>query len=76
YPNPNNGAFTVKLSGSLERKITIRIYDLRGRTIYNKTHQNVGDFTAEIQLNQAQSGMYLLNISDGVRKETKKLVIK
>ncbi|MGZ0015578.1 reprolysin-like metallopeptidase [Yeosuana sp. AK3] len=76
YPNPNNGAFTVKLSGSLERKITIRVYDLRGRSIYNKTHLNVGDFSDEIQLNQVQSGMYLLNISDGVRKETKKLIIE
>lgn len=76
YPNPNNGAFMVQLNGSLERRITIRVYDLRGRIIYSKTHQNVGDFKAEIQLNHVTSGMYVLNISDGLRKTTKKLIIE
>ena len=75
FPNPNKGAFTIQLNGSLERQITIAVYDIRGRNIFNKSFQNVGDFKQEIQLSNVQSGMYILNVNDGLRKTSKKLII-
>jgi hypothetical protein len=75
FPNPNAGKFTVKLNGSLERHINIAVYDVRGRNMFNKIYDNVGDFNQEIQLNNAQSGMYILQVSDGLRKSTKKIIV-
>jgi hypothetical protein len=76
FPNPNNGTFTIQLNGSLERNINIVLYDIRGRNIFNKSFQNVGDFNQDIHLSHVQSGMYILNVSDGLRKTTKKLIIE
>ena len=76
YPNPNNGTFTITLNGSVERKIDISVYDLRGRIIYKKSYPNVGDFNTDIKLNHVQSGMYILNVSDGVKQSTKKIIIE
>ncbi|MDO7173464.1 reprolysin-like metallopeptidase [Mariniflexile sp. AS56] len=76
YPNPNNGKFIIKLNGSLERAVNTSVYDMRGRRIYENEFPNGGDFRQELQLNNIQSGMYLLIVSDGLRKSTKKIIIE
>ncbi|WP_445736395.1 reprolysin-like metallopeptidase [Mariniflexile sp.] len=76
YPNPNSGTFTVQLNGSLDRGISAAVFDIRGRIIYKKDFEGVGDFRQELQLNTVQSGMYLLIVSDGVKKSTKKILIE
>jgi hypothetical protein len=76
YPNPNKGEFTVKLNGALSRNINIEVYDIRGRAIYKNRFKDTGDFNETINLNNAQAGLYILNVDDGVRKSTKKIVIE
>lgn len=78
YPNANNGKFNVKLNGSLSRDITIEVFDVRGQFIYENTLEGTGDFNESIDLNNVnvQSGMYILNVSDGVRKSAKKIIVK
>ncbi len=75
YPNPNNGSFSVEannLTGSYE----LKVYDMRGRKIYQ--HQpvlNGGNWVENIQL-QAQTGMYLIELSGNGTKTVKKFMIK
>ncbi|WP_406685153.1 GEVED domain-containing protein [Seonamhaeicola sp. MEBiC1930] len=76
YPNPNEGEFTIKLDGSLTRSIFLEFFDARGRLLFSDSFNATGDFNEEIKLNFLQSGMYILNISDGLRKSTKKVIIK
>ncbi|MEN3323614.1 M12 family metallo-peptidase [Mariniflexile soesokkakense] len=76
FPNPNNGRFVIQLNGSLERAINVAVFDIRGRNIYKNVFPNVGDFKQELQLSNVQSGMYILIVSDGLRKSTKKIVIE
>ena len=76
FPNPNNGRFTITLQGSLERKIDVSLYDLRGRIIYKKSYPNAGDLYKDIKLNYVPSGMYILNVSDGLKQSTKKIIIE
>ena len=76
FPNPNNGAFTVILNNASGDLINVEIFDLRGRAIFRKTYRNKGAFKETLQLNQAQSGMYLLHVSDGLKRSTKKIVIE
>ncbi len=76
YPNPNNGTFSVQLNGSLERSIKFEVFDIGGRYMHNKSYDNVGDFNEEIRLRNIRPGVYLLVVSDGKRKTTKKIVIR
>ncbi|GAA4939869.1 zinc-dependent metalloprotease family protein [Algibacter agarivorans] len=76
YPNPNKGEFTIKLNGSKLRDIQTKIYDTSGRLISKNTYGATGDFKERINLNNIQSGLYLLIVCDGLRQSTKKIVIE
>ena len=75
YPNPNNGQFTIKLKSNSGNDINVEVFDIRGRSILNQSYRNTGDFNQTISLDNAQSGMYLLNINDGDKKLTKKIIV-
>ena len=75
YPNPNNGSFNVGFNPTSGEAISIDVYDMRGRLIYNKIYSSVSRFEEVVQLNNAQSGVYMLMISDGSRKVTKKIIV-
>lgn len=76
FPNPNTGEFTVNLNSSSTNDITIDVFDIRGRRIYNNTYSNSADFSEVVRLNNVQSGMYLVTVSDGDKKATKKIVVE
>lgn len=76
FPNPNKGEFTIKLSTLEAKKIAIKVYDLRGRIIYEKTYNETSNFNEKLNLNTLKSGMYILNVSDGLRKTTKKILVE
>jgi subtilisin-like proprotein convertase family protein len=76
YPNPNNGSFNIKMDNLISDKVSIVVYDMRGRTIFNKDYKSQASFNQNIQLDTIQSGVYLLNVIDGDRKETKRIVIQ
>ena len=75
YPNPNNGEFNIKLKSRSNQDINVEVFDIRGRSVLNKTYTNNGDFNQSINLSDVQSGMYLINVNDGERKATKKIII-
>lgn len=76
YPNPNNGNFTVQFDSKSSNEIKIGVHDLRGRQIFSKSYQNSGVFNQNLELNNVQSGVYLVTVQDGDRKEVKKIVIQ
>lgn len=74
YPNPNNGKFTIQL-GNAVGDVTIEVYDLRGRRIYEKkTASGGGMFTDLIMLN-AEKGVYLVNVANEGRQYSNKIII-
>ena len=75
FPNPNKGNFNIVFVPETNLNITVVISDVRGRVLYNKTFPNSIVFRQNIQLNDTQSGLYVLSISDGtVLKKTKILI--
>ncbi|WP_299394685.1 reprolysin-like metallopeptidase [uncultured Gelidibacter sp.] len=76
FPNPNKGEFTVKLQSTSGEDITIDVYDIRGRKVFENRFNNVPNFREVIRLDNAQSGMYLITISDGLRAVTKKILVQ
>ena len=75
FPNPNNGSFTVGFNPKSGQNISVQVYDIRGRLMYTNTYNSVNRFEEVINLNNAQSGVYLLQISDGPQRVTKKIIV-
>ena len=76
YPNPNSGNFNIQFNSNSGNEIKINVHDIRGREIFNKSYDNNGFFNENLQLNNAQSGIYLVTVQDGSRKEVKKIVVQ
>ncbi len=76
YPNPSNGNFSVRFADATSDDVKILVHDMRGREIYQKQFAGGGIFNQEIQLNTAQSGIYLLSVTNGDRKEVKRIVVE
>jgi hypothetical protein len=75
-PNPNNGEFTLRFFNPIERNITAKIFDLNGRIIGKHELNANGRTEKTIKLRGPQPGIYLLQISNGDTKTTKKLIVK
>ncbi len=75
FPNPNNGSFTVKFN-NLNSMVGIKVLDIRGRSIYNKSYTSTVTFNEDINLKGVQSGIYLLKITDGSKTVNKKIVLE
>lgn len=77
YPNPAKGNFNVKFNNELGDDVVIRVLDLAGRTIYLQKYRNTPSlFMENIVLNRIASGMYLVQIQNGKKQTTKKLIIE
>lgn len=74
YPNPNNGDFNVQFNSTSTEEINLSVFDIRGREIYSNAYANNGFFNESIQLNNLQSGVYLVKVKDGKNEITKKFI--
>ncbi len=75
YPNPNTGSFKISFITNNNEEVKITINDIRGRKIFTETFQNKGIFNQEIELDKAQSGIYLVSILNGENKTVKRIVV-
>ncbi|MBO3099238.1 zinc-dependent metalloprotease [Gelidibacter pelagius] len=75
FPNPNNGIFTIKLQSHSGLEIKVAIFDIRGRKVMENRFENTTNFREVIRLDHAESGMYLINISDGFKSVTRKILV-
>lgn len=76
YPNPNKGNFNVRFTSSTSNEIKVNIHDLRGRLVFSQDFQNTGLFNQNIQLDNAQKGIYLVTVLDGDKKVVKKIILE
>ena len=77
FPNPTKGAFTLNLKLVDTAKVSVQLYDVRGRLIDEKKYYNTTvNFSERIFFKKAAAGLYLLKVSNGNKQTTKKLSIK
>ncbi len=75
YPNPSNGLFIVSLKNKTTSIASISIFDVLGKTIYNKN--NVNTFEENISISDIKSGVYIMELVTNEKvKISKKLIIK
>jgi subtilisin-like proprotein convertase family protein len=75
YPNPNKGTFTVQFDRDSVSEIKVYVNDINGKYVYNRTFQGSGYFIQDIQLPDVPSGLYFVTVTDGNRKEVKKILV-
>jgi len=76
YPNPNTGAFYVKLKSNSGKNINISVHDITGRQIFFKDYDSTFDFKTMISLDNAQRGVYFVTVTNGSHKEVRKVIVK
>ena len=75
YPNPNGGMFNLKYKSESMDLIDISVIDLNGKTVYNERISAIGTVIRNIELEQP-SGTYILNLKQGKKHASKKLIIQ
>jgi len=75
FPNPNDGSFTIT-GHEIEGPVRIRLFDLQGKVLMDRTTETSGRLEERFLLNNATSGFYLLSIRSNDRSFTKKLLIR
>jgi len=75
YPNPNGGNFTLRYKSQSLDMIDIAVSDMNGRMVYNERVAATGTVLRNIELNEP-SGTYILTLTQGKKKLSKKLIIQ
>ena len=76
YPNPNKGNFNIQFTATSSAGVKVLVHDILGKKLFENEFQNKSNFNENIQLENAQPGIYLLTVLDGSRKEVRKIVIE
>lgn len=78
FPNPNNGQFEVTFGLETGDDVSISLFDVQGKLLYTKNcgALSVGNYRYSIQLDDLESGMYLLTLSGEKGVTTKRIVIE
>ena len=72
YPNPNSGTFYIKGNG-ISTQISIEIYDILGRQVYQNNNYNLAS-ASEISIDN--KGVYILQVTDGTTIYKEKILVK
>lgn len=76
YPNPNQGAFTLQFSNPSSDPVTVAMHDMRGRLVFERKYESSSIFEQSIQTGVIETGVYLVNVTSGERKEVRRIVIQ
>ena len=75
FPNPSNNLLNVRVSSSVESRVTITVIDVNGATLFTKTLGS-GDTTTQINVANLPPGVYFVKIisSNSSENAVKKFV--
>ena len=65
YPNPVKELLRIDFNNPVDGNIVIDIRNVAGRSVYNQQLSNDGSSHADINIQQLQSGIYLIRITNG-----------
>ena len=75
YPNPARSNVTLELSGFSGQVVEISILKTTGKQVQSLQLNEVSNTTELLNLEELESGIYLINIQSGATRMTKRLVI-
>jgi hypothetical protein len=77
YPNPATENSTIRIDVKENTQVRINICSTLGQSVFAQTAQvKTGTNNVTLPLNGLNSGVYFVNVSDGVNTSTQRLIIK
>jgi hypothetical protein len=77
YPNPNQGQFQIALKELSGKTVQISIFDITGKLVCQSSEGNSSSvFTKNIDLSANAKGMYFVQIRDGDKMSTRKIIVE
>jgi subtilisin-like proprotein convertase family protein len=77
YPNPNDGAFNIAITGAELNELIIEILDIQGKVVHSETDKNIsGNYLKRVDLSGIAKGMYYLRMTTGTGMKIEKIVIQ
>ncbi|OFX22987.1 MAG: hypothetical protein A2033_13230 [Bacteroidetes bacterium GWA2_31_9] len=75
YPNPNNGNMIINLSGFENQPISIELFDISGRLVYNEKDIKLSSAEKSISFKTENTGIYWLKVVSEKNVFVKKVYI-
>ncbi|PRY11209.1 putative secreted protein (Por secretion system target) [Pontibacter ummariensis] len=77
YPNPNDGRFNLRFAPDNKGTTRVSVMDSRGEEVFVDTVEQLsGEYNRQIDLTPFGPGIYYLQIMQGKRYHTKKILVK
>lgn len=78
YPNPSTDNVRIKTNLESADIITVEVLDLSGKSVLKQIlgAQSIGQVSADVDVSNLETGMYLLKVSTSKKSFTDKLIIK
>ncbi|MGI9531235.1 reprolysin-like metallopeptidase [Lutimonas sp.] len=77
FPNPSDGAFTIKFKSEESSDVDVMIYDLLGRKVKQRTFKNPStNFEETLDIQGVSGGIYMLSVKRGNKMSSHKIRIK
>lgn len=75
FPNPSNGMITISgIIGNYKGSLNLKIYDSMGKELLNEVTSVDHSIYHRIDLEDLSTGIYLLEISNGTQRFTKRII--
>ncbi len=74
FPNPNNGEFTLRFKLPTDDEFKVIIFNQVGKTVYEEIRVGESDYNNNIDLNSLANGPYFLQILQGERTYSRKII--
>jgi hypothetical protein len=76
YPNPNKGAFTVRMNVENTQNGTLKLFDAVGKTVFSQSYDlEAGSHELPVQLHAFTPGVYILTIQMGELQRSVKVFV-
>jgi hypothetical protein len=74
YPNPvSDGKITVEINSDDRSSVSVTIFDLSGRILHRSV---IGSNQTIIDVSDIKSGLYIIQVSDGIHIRSHKMIVK
>lgn len=65
YPNPTTGEFQLDIELSIEKEVSVSVFDVTGRTVFVQNEQSILKDNLTIDLTDFSDGIYLVRVQVG-----------
>lgn len=76
-PNPNDGKFELNFKLKDKKPVQVKVVDMQGKEVYNEKIKDFsGKYSNKIDISKNGEGIYILQILQGNKASTSRIVIK